>query len=293
MRSWRRAAAWWRVVLGLAVAVVAMVVGGRALLRVREDLRTASGPALPHVPDATAPVELVEVKAPERPVEPAQDPLEAAWCAHGPEAVVQATEGLDPAKAAASEASMRHALLRAEALLALGRVEAALDLNRALCLALSTPTPAQACESLALEQHARARMAAGETNLLKQEERLRACVEGRVLAGGAVPAEAWATLATLQKARGECEAAMESYAKAVAGLDAPAWLQLRRRAPWRLQLLALVALDHSDCMATLGRVQDARHEVTRVAADLATALGEGDPLVQQAADLRDQLLAGP
>ena len=291
MRRARRGRASWRTVAAVALAIAAAGAGALALLRVRASLREEAGPALPQVPQANAPIELVEVKAPERPVEPAQDPVEAAWCAGGPEAAVQATEGIDLAKVAEGETPMRHALLRAEALLTLGRVEAALELNRALCDAMAKPTPAQVCEPLALEQHARIRMAGGETNLLKQEARLRAGVEGRQLAGGQVPAQAWATLGTLQKAHGECAMALENYGKALAGLDAPAWLRMRQRAPWNLQLLALVAMDRADCLGTMGKLQEARAEATRLTADLATALGEGDPLVQQAADLRDQLQA--
>ena len=289
MRGARRAAASWRVVTAL-VACIAVVGGGAWwLAHLRESLRNEPAPALPAVPEPAAPVELVDVKAPPRPVEPSQDALEVAWIRHGAEAVVQESEGMRPAEAAASVATMRRALLRAEALLALGRIESAIELNRALCEALSTPTPAQACEPLALEQHARVRMAAGEMNLLKHEDRLRACIEGRALSGGDVPSEAWATLGTLQKARGECAVAVQSYAKAVSSLDAPAWLRLRQREPWRLQLLALVAMDRADCLATIGQLREAREAATRLTADLATALGEGDPIVQQAADLRDQL----
>ena len=41
-----------------------------------------------------------------------------------------------------------------------------------------------------------------------------------------------------------------------------------------------------------GRVDEARKAAIAVAADLAVALGEGDPLAQQAADLREQLIRG-
>jgi hypothetical protein len=221
-----------------------------------------------------------------------RDPIEAAWCDRGPEAVVKATEGASAEGAATSESAMRTAILRAEALLALGRVADALAWNESLCQALARPTPAQPCEPLALEQHARIRMAAGETNLLKQEDRLRASIEGRQLVSATVPAEAWATLATLEKARGACGLAIEHYATALQGLDVNGWLALRRSAPWRMQLLALVALDRADCLATLDRDEEARKSAIQIAADLATALGEADPLAQQAADLRDQLISG-
>lgn len=220
-----------------------------------------------------------------------RDRLAVAWVERGPEAVVQSTESADLAVVAQSEASMREAVLRAEALLALGRVAEALAWNDHLCEALAKPTAAQPCEPLVLEQHARIRMAAGETNLLKQETRLRASVEARQLVSGEVPAEAWATLATLEKARGACAAAVEHYANALRGVDVEAWLRMRREAPWRLQLLALVALDRADCLATLDRDDEARKAAIAVAAELAAALGESDPLAQQAADLRDQLIS--
>jgi hypothetical protein len=205
--------------------------------------------------------------------------------------VVQATAALDAATVAQSERSMRAAVLRAEALLALGRLQEALVWSDGLCEALATPTAAQSCEPLVLEQHARIRMASGETNLLKQEMRLRAAVEARELLSGEVPAEAWATLATLEKARGECAVAVEHYTRALRGIDVEAWLRMKREAPWRLQLLALVALDRADCLATLDRDEEARKAAIAVAADLATVLGEADPLAQQAADLRDQLIS--
>ena len=119
---------------------------------------------------------------------------------------------------------------------------------------------------------------------------MRACVEARQGVHGDVPADAWATLGTLQKARGACDAAIENYGRALAGVDLEAWMRLRRTAPWRLQTLALVALDRADCLDTLGRADEARKAAIAVAADLAVALGEGDPLAQQAADLRDQLI---
>ena len=225
-----------------------------------------------------------------------QDPLEAVWCAQGPEAVVRQTAALQDVgpEVASSEQAMRHALLRCEALLWQGQVETALDLNRRLAAALATPTPCQSMEPLVLEQHARLRMAGGETNMLKQEERLQASVEARRLLGHAAPAPALATLGALQKARGECAAALESYATALQALpDAPAWAALRKDMPWRMELLALAAMDRADCLATVGDVPAARRAAMAVAADLATVLGEGDPLAEQAADLRDRLMRGP
>lgn len=226
------------------------------------------------------------------PAELPQDPVEVLWCTKGPEAVVAATEGVDLARASASVDAMRRAILRCEALLAVGQVAQALEANRTLCDQLAAPTPAQACEPLALEQHVRIRTAAGETNLLKQEERLQACLEARDSMHGDAPPEAWATLGTLQKARGACDAALTPYGRALAGVDLDGWMRMRRQAPWRLQTLALVAMDRADCLATLGRPGEARSAAIAVAADLAVALGEDDPLAQQAADLREQLIAG-
>jgi hypothetical protein len=65
---------------------------------------------------------------------------------------------------------------------------------------------------------------------------------------------------------------------------------MKREAPWRLQLLALIALDRADCLSTLDRDEEARKAAIAVAADLATVLGEVDPLAQQASELRDQLI---
>lgn len=276
------------VLLALVVALaVAAAAGWWAWRNVVQAERAA--PITVPPPVAVERVDPMNVPAP-APLELPQDPIEALWCNRGPEAVVAATEAIDLSKAAASVETMRRALLRCEALLAMGKVEPALDANRSLRDLLAQPTPAQACEPLVLEQHARIRTAAGETNLLKQEERLRACVEARQAVHGDVPAEAWGTLGTLLKARGECAAALEAYAHALSGLDLDAWTRLHRGAPWRLQTLALVALDRADCLATIGRASEARKAAIEIAANLAVALGEADPLAQQAADLRDQLI---
>ena len=291
MRGARRGAATVRAVaLALVVALAAAATAGWWAWRNVVQAERVAPVVVPtqieieHVPPMAAPAPVA--------VELPQDPIEALWCSKGPEVVVAATEAVDLATASASAQAMRRALLRCEALLAVGRVEQALEANRGLCAQLAKPTAAQACEPLALEQHARIRTAAGEANLLKQEERLRACVEARQGVHGDVPAEAWGTLGTLQKSRGECDAALENYARALAGLDLDAWTRLKRLAPWRMQTLALVALDRADCLATLGRMDEARKAAIAVAADLAVALGEGDPLAEQAADLREQLIRG-
>ena len=290
MRGARRGAATVRAV-ALALAV-AMAAAGAAGWWAWRNVVQAERAAPVEVPAPVVIERVAAMASTPTAEELPQDPIEALWCTKGPEAVVAATESIDLANAASSVEAMRRALLRCEAMLAIGRVEQALESNRALCVLLSQPTPAQSCEPLALEQHARIRTAVGETNLLKQEDRLRACVEARQGLHGDVPADAWATLATLQKARGACDAALDHYARALAGMDLEAWLRLKRTAPWRLQTLALVALDRADCLATLGRVDEARKAAIAVAADLAVALGEGDPLAQQAADLREQLIRG-
>lgn len=274
--------------------VVALLITGAAAWWVRSTIVEGERKALPAIP----PARVIEALPAEVPVQAVvvRDPLEALWCEKGPEAVVQATavvqaDGYQPA---ASEGSMQHALLRCEALLAQGQVETALELNRRMCAALTKPTPAQSLEPLVLEQHARLRMAGGETNMLKQEERLKASVEARQMLGGEVPAAAWATLGALQKARGECGVAVESYGRALLGMtDAPSWVRLRRDAPWRLELLALVAMDRADCLASRGDMAEARKAAIAIAADLAAAFGEADPLAQQAADLRDLLVGAP
>ena len=274
--------------------VVALLVTGAAAWWARTAIVEGEKKALPAIP----PARVIEALPAEAPVQAVvvRDPLEALWCEKGPEAVVQATRMLqeDGNEAAASEASMQHALLRCEALLAQGQVETALELNRRMWAALARPTPAQALEPLVLEQHARLRMAGGETNMLKQEERLKASVEARQMLGGEVPVPAWATLGALQKARGDCGAAVESYGRALMGMsDAPSWVRLRSEAPWRLELLALVAMDRADCLASNGDAAGARKAAIAIAADLAAAFGESDPLSQQAADLRDLLTRAP
>jgi hypothetical protein len=286
MRARRRGSASTRAVwLALAIAVLA---AGAGAWWVREALVRTDRVPMPAIPPRVEIEAVQPTKVPEATPD-TREPLAVAWVERGPEAVLQATAELDAVAAAQSEASMRAAVLRGEALFALGRVAAALEWNDRLCEALAKPTPAQSCEPLVLEQHARMRMAGGETDLLKQEGRLRAVVEARELVSGEVPREAWATLATLEKARGECEAAVRHYVRALERVDVQAWLAMKREAPWRMQLLALVALDRADCLSTLDRDEAARTSAIAIAADLATALGESDPLAQQAADLRDQL----
>lgn len=275
----------------VASVIAATLLASAAAWWVRHQVMPAERAPRLDIPEPVAAVELSPAPGPQ-PAATVRDPVESAWCERGPEAVLQVTEPLaqperDPA---ATELDMRRAWLRCEALFALGRVDQALTWSRRMVEALARPTPAQPLEPLVLEQHARVRMAAGEANMEKLERALQASVEARVMLGDPPPDLAWATLGGLQKARGDAKGAMESYARALAGLDAPAWLALRQREPWRLQLLALAAMDRADGLVSLGRQTDARAAAIQLASDLAVALGEGDPLTQQANDLRDSTL---
>ncbi|NBX25811.1 MAG: hypothetical protein EBQ99_07145 [Planctomycetes bacterium] len=278
------------VVASVAVALSLMALAG---WWVRTSVIQAERAPLPAIPERVEMPSLPEAVAPPLP-EPPRDAVELAWCEQGPLAAVQASDVLaDPGRdLSASERDMRHAWLRCEAMFALGRIDEAMVLSRRMVVALERPSAAQPLEPLVLEQHARVRMAAGESNMLKLETGLKASIEARGLLGGEAPDLAWGTLGALQKARGDCVAAVESGSRALAGIDAPAWLRMRQREPWRLQLLALAAMDRADCLAGLGRAGEARSAATRLASDLAVALGEADPLAQQAADLRDSILGG-
>jgi hypothetical protein len=291
MRRASRGAATVRAVV--VSVVLSLALAGAAAWWVRA--RVIEGERAPAV---TVPVKVEAAPIPPPPApappDPGRDPVELAWCERGPAAVIELTvemtqAGFDPAS---SPQVMRHAWLRCEAMFTLGRVQDALDWSRRMVESLQRTTPAQSLEPLVLEQHARVRMAAGESNMLKLETGLKASIEARGMLGGEAPDLAWATLGALQKARGDCAAAVESDARGLAGLDAPAWLRMRQREPWRLQVLALVAMDRADCLSGLGRAADARAAAAALASDLAVALGDDDPLSQQAADLRDSLGRG-
>lgn len=291
MRSARNGAATFRAVsISIAVVLASLLTaawwGRKALLE-------AERVPLPEVPER---VELPSLppEPPPTPLAPPRDPLEAAWCVQGPAAVVDATQflvqpGQDPAS---SMSAMRQAWLRCEALFSMGRVEEALAWSRRLVEAIGRPVPAKPLEPLVLEQHARIRMAAGESDMTKLERGLAASIEARRLLGEESPDLAWSTLAALQKARGSCEDAVASLARPLADLDAPAWRRLRQREPWRMQLLALAAMDRADCLMSMGRREEAGTAAIALASDLAVAVGETDPLAQQAADLRDSIVGG-
>ena len=87
--------------------------------------------------------------------------------------------------------------------------------------------------------------------------------------------------------------AIKLYNQALEGFDINKWLREKRVAPWRLQVLALVAMDRVDCLRQTGQIERAKGSASVLAADLATALGEQDPLAMQAADQRDQMLYAP
>jgi hypothetical protein len=273
------------------VAALLLAAGAAWWVRVRIiDVERAPAVAIPgRVEVAPLP------PAPPPPLPEAErDPVEAAWCERGPAAVIELTaemaqDGFDPAS---SMQVMRRAWLRCEAMFTQGRVQDALEWSHRMVESLRRSTPAQPLEPLVLEQHARVRMAAGESNMLKLETGLRASIEARGLLGGEAPDLAWGTLGALQKARGDCGSAVESDARALVGIDAPAWLRMRQREPWRLQVLALVAMDRADCLSGAGRAAEARSAATALASDLAVALGDDDPLAQQAADLRDSIVGG-
>ncbi len=280
-----------RVVIGSLVVVVTLAVAtaivGRRLL-VPESVSVKSTTPLPPPREP-----MPERKNMSDTTISQSDALERLWCEQGPQAVVQATLEMDQTKldATSSEQRLMHAWLRCEALFALGQVAQASDLNKKMMeVVTNAPSPGE-CQLFFQEQHARLRIAGGETNMSKQEERLQTSIEARLLVGSSVPPEAWATLGTLQKVRGECAAAIESFSHCVDEMDAPAWAKLHHTAPWRLQILALAAMDRSDCYRTLGNETAARNSAIEIAASLAAALGEQDPLAQQAADMRDQVVA--
>jgi hypothetical protein len=83
------------------------------------------------------------------------------------------------------------------------------------------------------------------------------------------------------------------YDQALEGFDINQWLREKRVAPWRMQVLALVAMDRVDCLRQIGQSERAKGRASVLAADLATALGEDDPISRQAADQRDQMLYAP
>jgi tetratricopeptide (TPR) repeat protein len=219
-------------------------------------------------------------------------------CLAGPESMLQWMQEPDAALAVPdprTPAAIDRSRMEIEALLSLGRLQEAWDKSKVLLTRFDAPGPGQSKEPLALEQAIRIAEAASLEELVPAlEKRLRVAVDAgislRTLTDPQLPL---ATLGTLAKMRGDCRTAIKLYDQALEGFDTNQWLRERRIAPWRLQILVLVAMDRVDCMRQTGEVERAKGRATTLAADLATALGEGDPLVVQASDLRDQVLAAP
>jgi|GEM_PF-3041229 len=288
MTAARHGAATLRAVLGSLFVVLVISFGAAVVGRnyFNEQDRHA-----PFQPPPTRQIQSIAPRVVDAPLE-RSDPLHALWCERGSNAVIEATADVMSAQfdAGQSEQSMQRALLRAEAQLTQGQVQAALEGSNRMQESLKKHPSLLAMEPAVLEQSARIHIEAGEVNVQKLEAPLRATIEARVLLGTAVPVEAWATLGTLHKARGDCQGAIENYDAALRGLDAPAWAALQRQMPWRLQILALVAMDRADCFSTMGANDKATASAIRLAAELASALGENDPLSKQAGDLRDQIV---
>jgi hypothetical protein len=271
----------------LIVGVVAVVVAIQARSRLVEGDRrplptVPPKPVVEAVPEsvAMAPVAATRLEPP--------DPVRSAWLKGGAAAAADMDDlslrvGDDPA-------TLGMARLQVEALLTQGRVEDAVMRCERLRRAVAAASSLQSMEPDVLEQDARARIVAGEVEMRRLERDLKASIEARQLMGTPVSGDAWATLGTLHKAMGDCGEAVDAYAHAVRGLDAPAWIRLQQSEPWRVQTLALVAMDRADCLDLLDRSEAARDAAIRLAADLAVAFGEEHPLTQQAGDLRDRLI---
>ena len=192
-------------------------------------------------------------------------------------------------------ASLDRQRMKVEALLALGKLQESWDESKLLLACFAKPNAAQAKEPLALEQAIRIAGTAGANDQIPElEKRLRAAVDaGITLKTLQDPQLPLAMLGTLAKARGDCAYAIKLYDQALEGFDTNKWLREKRVAPWRLQVLALVAMDRVDCLRQVGQIERAKGNASVLAADLATALGENDPIAMQAADLRDQILYAP
>ena len=185
--------------------------------------------------------------------------------------------------------------MKIEALVAMGKLQESWDESKNLLACFTKPGSAQMKEALALEQAIRiAGMAGANEQIANLETRLRATVEaGIALKTLQDPQLPLATLGTLAKMRGDCATAIKLYNQALEGFDINQWLREKRVAPWRLQVLALVAMDRVDCLRQVGQIERAKGSASVLSADLATALGEQDPLAMQAADQRDQILYAP
>ena len=191
--------------------------------------------------------------------------------------------------------SLERSRMKIEALLSMGKLQESWDESKVLLARFSQPGATSVKEPLALEQAIRIAGTAGANDQIPDlEMRLRAAVEaGITLKTLQDPQLPLATLGTLAKARGECASAIKVSDQALEGFDINQWLREKRVAPWRMQVLALVAMDRVDCLRQLGQSERAKGRASVLAADLATALGEDDPISRQAADQRDQMLYAP
>ena len=220
------------------------------------------------------------------------------YCAHGPEGMLTWLASAEAALVnldSLTPASLDRHRMKVEALLALGQLQESWDESKLLLACFAKPNAAQAKEPLALEQAIRIAGTAGANDQIPElEKRLRAAVDaGITLKTLQDPQLPLAMLGTLAKARGDCAYAIKLYDQALEGFDTNKWLREKRVAPWRLQVLALVAMDRVDCLRQVGQIERAKGNASVLAADLATALGENDPITMQAGDLRDQILYAP
>jgi len=220
------------------------------------------------------------------------------YCEHGPDGMLTWIASPEAALAVAdplAPSSLERSRMKIEALLSMGKLQESWDESKVLLARFSQTGAASVKEPLALEQAIRIAGTAGANDQIPDlEMRLRAAVEaGITLKTLQDPQLPLATLGTLAKARGDCASAIKLYDQALEGFDINQWLREKRVAPWRMQVLALVAMDRVDCLRQLGQVERAKGRASVLAADLATALGEDDPISRQAADQRDQMLYAP
>ena len=220
------------------------------------------------------------------------------YCEHGPDGLLTWLSSPEATLAVAdplAPGSLERSRMKIEALLSMGKLQESWDESKVLLARFSQPGAASVKEPLALEQAIRIAGTAGANDQIPDlEMRLRAAVEaGITLKTLQDPQLPLATLGTLAKARGDCASAIKLYDQALEGFDINQWLREKRVAPWRMQVLALVAMDRVDCLRQLGQIERAKGRASVLAADLATALGEDDPISRQAADQRDQMLYAP
>jgi len=220
------------------------------------------------------------------------------YCEHGPDGMLTWIASPEAALAVAdplATGSLERSRMKIEALLSMGKLQESWDESKVLLARFSQTGAASVKEPLALEQAIRIAGTAGANDQIPDlEMRLRAAVEaGIALKTLQDPQLPLATLGTLAKARGDCASAIKLYDQALEGFDINQWLREKRVAPWRMQVLALVAMDRVDCLRQVGQIERAKGNASVLAADVATALGENDPITMQAADLRDQILYAP